>query len=102
MSLVILYLLSDISPWYYLNSLTELQESVNFALADHIIDHHKYRTTEEVHKNGVQITRSLLIKSRFLDRLDYYDIYCIIILAIIHPTKVSNLQKWKDTGTWTI
>ena len=102
MSLVILYLLSDISLWDYWNSLTELQESVNFALADHIIDRHKYRTTEEAHKYRVQNTRSLFIKSRFLDRLDYYDIYCMIILAIIHLTKVSNLQERKDTGTWTM
>ena len=102
MSLVILYLLSDISPWDYWNSLTELQESVNFALADHIIDHHKYRTTEEAHKYRVQNTKNLFIKSRFLDGLDYYDIYCMIILTIIHQTKVSNLQEWKDTGTWTM
>ena len=67
MSLIILYLLSDISPWDYWNSLTELQESVNFALADHIIDHHKYRMTEEAHKYCVQNTNSLFIKSRFLD-----------------------------------
>ena len=65
MSLVILYLLSDISLWDYWNSLTELQESVNFALADHIIDRHKYRTTEEAHKYRVQNTRSLFIKKPF-------------------------------------
>ena len=102
MSLIILYLHSDISPLDYWNSLTGLQESVNLALTDHIIDHHKYRTTEEAHKYHVQNTNSLAIKSRFLDRLDYHDMYYMIILAIIHPTKVSKLSKRTDTETWTM
>ena len=102
MSLIILYLLSDISPWDYWNLFNDLKESVIIILNDHIIDHHKYRTTEEAHKYRVQNTNSLYIKSRFLDGLNYYDMYCMIILAIIHPTKVSNLIKWKDTETWTM
>ena len=76
--------------------------SVNIAPTDHIIDRHQYRTTDEAHKYHVQNTNSLLIKSCFLDGLDYYDIYCMIILAIIHPIKVSNLKKWTDTETWTM
>ena len=99
MTLIILYLLSDISPWDYWNSFNDLKESVNVILNDHIIDCHKYRTTEEAHKYRVQNTNSLFIKSHFLDRLDYYDMYCMIILAIIHPTKVSNLQRQEDTET---
>ena len=102
MSLIILYLLSDISPWDYWNWFNDLKESVIVILNDHVIDHHKYRTTEEAHKYHVQNTNSLYIKSRFLDGLDYYDMYCMIILAIIHPTKVSNLIKRKDTETWTM
>ena len=70
MSLIILYLLSDISPWDYWNSFNDLKESVIVVLNDHVIDHHKYRTTEEAHKYRVQNTNSLDIKSRFLDRLD--------------------------------
>ena len=58
--------------------------------------------TEEAHKYRVQNTNSLFIKGRFLDGLDYYDIYCMIILAIIHLTKVSILHEWTDTKTWTI
>ena len=102
MSLIILYLLSDISPWDYSNLFNDLKESVIVILNDHVIDHHKYRMTEEAHKYRVQNNNSLYIKSHFLDGLDYYDMYCMIILAIIHPTKVSNLQKWKDTETWTM
>ena len=102
MSLIILYLLSDISPWDYWNSFNDLKESVIVVLNDHVIDRHKYRTTEEAHKYRVQNTNSLDIKSHFLDTLDYYDMYCMIILAIIHPTKVSNLIKRKDTETWTM
>ena len=102
MSLIILYLLSDISPWDYWNSFNDLKESVIVVLNDHVIDCHKYRMTEEAHKYHVQNTNSLYIKSRFLDGLDYYDMFCMIILAIIHPTKVSNLIKRKDTETWTM
>ena len=86
MSLIILYLLSDISLWDYWNSFNDLKESVIVVLNDHVIDRHKYRTTEEAHKYRVQNTNSLYIKSRFLEGLDYYDMYCMIILAIIHPT----------------
>ena len=68
MSLIILYLLSDISPWDYWNSFNDLKESVIVILNDHVIDHHKYRMTEEAHKYCVQNTNSLYIKSHFLDR----------------------------------
>lgn len=102
MSLIILYLHSDASPWSYWKNFTSLQRSVNVALTNHIIDRHRYRTTDEAHKYRVQNTNSLFIKSRFLDGLDYYDLYCMIILAIIHPTKVSDLEKRTDTETWTI
>ena len=102
MFFIILYLLSDISPWDYWNSFNDLKESVIVILNDHVIERHKYRTTEKAHKYRVQNTNSLDIKSRFLDGLDYYDMYCMIILAIIHPTKVSNLIKRKDTETWTM
>ena len=102
MSLIILYLHSDISLWKYWKKFTNLQRSVNVALTDHIIDRHQYKMTDEAHKYRVQNTNSLFIKSHFLDGLDYYDLYCMIILAIIHLTKVSNLQKWTDTETWTM
>ena len=100
MSLIILYLHSDISPWDYWDMFTDLQKSVNIALTDHIIDCHQYRMTDEAHKYRVQNTNSLFIKSRFLDGLNYYDFYCMIILAIIHLTKVSNLKKWTDNGNY--
>ena len=61
MFLIILYLLSDISPWDYWNSFNDLKESVNVILNDHVIDRHKYRTTEEAHKYRVQNTNSLFI-----------------------------------------
>ena len=65
MSLIILYLLSDISPWDYWNSFNDLKESVIVVLNDHVIDRHKYRTTEEAHKYRVQNTNSPLHKKPF-------------------------------------
>ena len=73
MSLIILYLLSDISSWDYWKPFNDLKESVIVVLNDHVIDRHKYRMTEEAHKYRVQNNNSLDIKSRFLDGLDYYD-----------------------------
>ena len=40
MSLIILYLLSDISLWDYWNSFNDLKESVIVVLNDHVIDRH--------------------------------------------------------------
>ena len=41
MFFIILYLLSDISPWDYWNSFNDLKESVIVILNDHVIDRHK-------------------------------------------------------------
>ena len=55
---------------------------MDFALIDHIIEHHIYKTDKEANKYCVQNTNSLQIKSCFLDGLTLCDMYCMITLKV--------------------
>ena len=59
-----------------------LKGSVDFALIDHIIEHHIYKTDKEANKYFAQNTNSFQIKSRFLEGLTLYDMYCMITLKV--------------------
>ena len=98
-----MYLLSGLeSPWNLFPTMTKLLESLDFAMKDHILPRHMYKTDEEAEKYRMQ-NNDKYIKSRFSDGLDDTDIFHLIILAILHPTKVTPEYRVKHgVCTWAI
>ena len=80
----------------------KLLKSLDFAMKDHILPRHMYKTDEEAEKYRMQ-NNDKYIKSRFSYGLDDTDISNLIILAILHPTKVTPQYRLKDgVCTWSI
>ena len=82
--------------------MTKMLKSLDFAMKDHILPRHMYKTDEEAEKYRMQ-NNDKYIKSRFTDGLDDTDISDLIILTILHPTKVTHEYRVKKgVCTWAI